>query len=114
MKAEAINKRIGEELRMIRLSKNLSQEAVADELNISVSTLSNLERGQTEFTVSRLYEILFLLNITIFDFLKRIHKESFHDNTTIKEEALLYYSKTEQLEKEIRQIKAVLEQLKNK
>lgn len=113
MKEKAINKRVGEEIRMIRLSKNLSQEALADGLNISVSTLSNLERGHTEFTVSRLYEILLLLDLTIFDFLKRIHKESPYDNTSIKEDPILY-TKTEQLEEEIRQIKVTLEQLKNK
>lgn len=119
MEEKSINKRIGEEVRMLRLSKNYSQEALADELGISISTLSNLERGQTEFTVSRLYEVLAFLDITIFDFLKRIHKEELNPNGTlmVEEEPLVYSSfnsRTERLEAEIRQIKATLEQLKNK
>lgn len=100
---------------MIRLSKNLSQEALADELNISISTLSNLERGQTEFTVSRLYEILSYLDVTIFEFLKIVHKDelNIYDNVSAGEDPLIY-SRTQQLEEEIRLIKAALEQLKNK
>lgn len=113
MKDGEINKKIGEELRMIRLSKNLSQEVLADELKVSVSTLSNLERGHTEFTLSRLYEILFVLNISIFDFLRRIHEDDGFDNISVKEDPLLY-TKTKQLEKEIQQIKSTLEELKNK
>ena len=118
MEEKDINKRIGEEVRMLRLSRNLSQEALADELKISISTLSNLERGQTEFTVSRLYEILSFLDITIFDFLRRIHPYEPTSNRSLLEEDALIYSKfnsrTEQLEAEIRHIKAILEQLKNK
>lgn len=118
MEEKAINKKIGEEIRMLRLGRNLSQEALADEMKISISTLSNLERGQTEFTVSRLYEVLSLLDITIFDFLKRIHPyESISSNALVEEEALVYSkfnSKTEQLEEEIRNIKVTLEQLKKR
>lgn len=118
MKEKAINKKIGEEVRILRLRKNLSQEALADELNISISTLSNLERGQTEFTVSRLYEVLAFLDISIFEFLRRIHPyESMTSKFFLEEEATVYSkfnSKTEQLEEEIRRIKMALEQLNKK
>lgn len=118
MKEKAINQRIGDQVRMLRLSKNLSQEALADELNISISTLSNLERGHTEFTVSRLYEILAFLEINVFEFLKMIHKdgEGIH-STQLMEDPLFYSkfnSKTEKLEEEIRLIKIALEQLQLK
>lgn len=118
MEEKDINKRIGEEVRMLRLSRNLSQEALADELKISTSTLSNLERGQTEFTVSRLYKVLSFLDITVFEFFSKIHKEELSSNGGLLEEEPLVYSnfnsRTERLEAEIRHIKAALEQLKNK
>lgn len=113
MKETVINRRVGEEIRIIRLGKNLSQEAMADELNISVSTLSNLERGHTEFTISRLYDILTFLEIPVFDFFKRLHKEELN-SSEISSEKTQFYSKTEHLEDEIRRIKSAIEELKNK
>lgn len=76
MNGKSINKRVGEYLRIIRLSKNLSLEALSDDLQISVSTLSNLERGETEMTVSRLYQILEMLNIEVLDFFKNIQEDN--------------------------------------
>ena len=67
-----INKRVEEQLRMIRLTRNLSLEALSDELSISVSTLSNLERGETEMTITRLADILKYLQLDFVDFFVKL------------------------------------------
>ena len=113
MKEQSINKKIGEEIRMIRLKKNLSQEVLADELEISVSTWSNLERGITGFTVSRLSQILTLLETDLIEFFKKVMPS---ESSSIDDPMALYTksssSKIEELEKEIRSIKLDLERMK--
>lgn len=115
VKEKSINKRVGEQIRMIRLGQNLSQEALADELKLSVSTLSNLERGETEFTVTRLYQFLAVLKVDIHYFLNMIHIEP--QNNALNEDPDVYKKKgssTDKLEEEIRLIKLELTRLKNR
>lgn len=59
-----MDKTIGERIRILRVSKSLSQENIANELNLSVSAYSNIERGKTEISVSRLYHISKILKTT--------------------------------------------------
>jgi len=52
-------KRIAEKLRSLRLERNLSQQYVADSLNVSVATISRIENNPAEaklFQLSRLAE----------------------------------------------------------
>jgi transcriptional regulator with XRE-family HTH domain len=56
-----MDKSIGERIRILRVSKSLSQENIANELNLSVSAYSNIERGKTEISVSRIYHIAKIL-----------------------------------------------------
>lgn len=60
-----INKKIGEKIRQARVIANLSQENLAQELHISVGAYSNLERGKTEISVSRLLLISKLLKVPL-------------------------------------------------
>jgi transcriptional regulator with XRE-family HTH domain len=52
-----MNKAIGERIRILRVSKSLSQENIANELGLSVGAYSNIERGKTEISVLRLYRL---------------------------------------------------------
>jgi transcriptional regulator with XRE-family HTH domain len=52
---------IADRIRMARLSKSLSQQNVADELGLTVAAYSNIERGVTDITVSRLRQIAAIL-----------------------------------------------------
>lgn len=115
VKDKAINKRVGEHIRILRLSSNLSQEALSDELQISVSTLSNLERGETEMTIARLYQILDVLNVEVVAFFENLNL----DKTDFKRAFLDYKGSYQapqpdntRLEEEIRLIKIELERLK--
>jgi transcriptional regulator with XRE-family HTH domain len=58
---------LSEKIRLIRLSKNLSQQNIADELGITVSAYSNMERGVTEITIQRLKKIAQILQVNLND-----------------------------------------------
>ena len=54
---------------MERLRLNLSQQNMADELNITIAAYSNLERGVTEISISRLAVIATILQQPVVYFL---------------------------------------------
>lgn len=58
---------LSEKIRLIRLSKNLSQQNIADELGITVFAYSNMERGVTEITIQRLKKIAQILQVNLND-----------------------------------------------
>ena len=64
-----MKQKIAERIRMARLAKNLSQQNVADELGLTVAAYSNIERGITDITVSRLTQISEILKKDISEFL---------------------------------------------
>lgn len=47
----------GERIRLARLQRGLSQENMADLLNLSTTAYGDIERGKTELTLSRLGQI---------------------------------------------------------
>jgi transcriptional regulator with XRE-family HTH domain len=62
-------KKITDNIRRIRESKNFSQEYMATRLNISQNTYSKLELGYTALTVDRLIHIAGILEINLIDLL---------------------------------------------
>ena len=54
---------IGERIRKSRAEKNLTQEILAEKLNVSVTYISRIECGTTHLNLSRLSEICSILNI---------------------------------------------------
>ena len=62
--------KIGERIRKARMLSGLSQQNIADELGLTVASYSNIERGVTDITVSRLYQLATLLNVGIYFFLE--------------------------------------------
>jgi transcriptional regulator with XRE-family HTH domain len=54
-----------EKIRLNRLTKGYSQEYMANELEISQNAYSKLERGETELSVRRIYEIASILDVPI-------------------------------------------------
>lgn len=63
MKVESINKQIGGRIRIARISRNLSQDGIAEDLGISVSAYSNMERGVVDITVNRILKVAEILKI---------------------------------------------------
>ncbi|HVX27090.1 MAG TPA: helix-turn-helix transcriptional regulator [Parafilimonas sp.] len=61
---------ITSKMRSRRETMNYTQAYVAGKLGISQNAYSKIESGQTNFTVRRLYEIVHILEASIFDFLQ--------------------------------------------
>ena len=59
-----MKKRVAEKIRLLRLQRGLSQQNIADELNLTVPAYSNIERGVTEVNLSRLSAIALILGTT--------------------------------------------------
>ncbi len=62
-------KSINERIRQIRLGLGLSQENMAEGLQISTTAYGDLERGKTEITIARLAVIADIFNLEIPDLL---------------------------------------------
>jgi len=56
---------IGERLKKARLAKKLTQEQLAEKLNVSVAFLSRAERGDVKINLSRISQLCDLLDISI-------------------------------------------------
>jgi len=55
---------IEEKIRLERLQRGLSQENMADLLNLSTTAYGDIERGKTDLTLSRLTQIATVLGIS--------------------------------------------------
>ncbi len=55
----------GKKLRFVRLAKGFTQEQLANELGIEISQISRIERGIINTSITTLYSISKILNITI-------------------------------------------------
>lgn len=64
-----MKKQLADKIRSIRAGKGLKQEDIADQLGIVIGTYSNIERGITDVTVVRLYQIAKVLKVSIYDLL---------------------------------------------
>lgn len=56
---------VGERIRIMRVSKGISQEAIAYELGISQAAFSKMERGETQVRVDTLRHIAKFLGVTL-------------------------------------------------
>lgn len=54
---------IGKRIRKSRQEKNLTQENLAEELNVSVAFISRIERGSAHINLNRLSQICAILDI---------------------------------------------------
>lgn len=55
---------IGQRLKNARVAKNLTQEDLAEKIDISVAFLSRVERGTSHINLKRLNQICSLLDVT--------------------------------------------------
>lgn len=62
-----------EKIRLLRVSHNLTQEEMAEKLNLSPSGYAKIERCETDISVSRLEQIAQTFNLSIIDLLSLSH-----------------------------------------
>jgi len=55
---------IGRRIKEARLEQHITQEQLADKINISVAFMSRVERGNSEVNLKRLTQIAEVLNVT--------------------------------------------------
>lgn len=77
---------IGELIRIQRVIKGYSQEYVANNLNMSQSAYSNMERGNSDITAKRLCQIADLLEVPPLVLLPKSKYGSHINLTTLKME----------------------------
>jgi transcriptional regulator with XRE-family HTH domain len=66
---EGINK-FGCRLKSLRISRNISQEKLANDCNVEISQISRIERGVVNTSVSMVYTLAEKLNIEPLEFFK--------------------------------------------
>jgi transcriptional regulator with XRE-family HTH domain len=69
-------KKQAERLRLIRVSKSMSQENVAKALDITVGAYSKIERGVTKLSLNRLADLSKIFDIELNDFIRYLNGES--------------------------------------
>lgn len=104
---------IGKRIRKIRESKDYSQQNVADALEITTSSYSKIERGETEASASKLVKIAEILEVPVGDFFVDIGQSQ-----KISDPAQLYgFATKSDIEELVKMINAVTKdvaQLKTK
>ena len=91
---------IGERLKKARISKNLTQEKLAEKLDVSIAFLSRIERGNSHISLKRLSRICDILGVSEGSILNGSSNNSnsylsteFYDilkNTTSEKQKLIY------------------------
>ena len=85
-----MKKKVGERIRVARVTKGLSQQNMADELGLTVASYSNIERGVTDITITRLFEIARILQVKIENIL-----DLENPSQNVKDTGLTYFTKNE-------------------
>ena len=67
---------IGSRIKQARLAKNMTQEDLADKIDISVAFLSRVERGNSHINLKRLNQLCDLLDISEGDVLTGVGSNS--------------------------------------
>lgn len=67
---------VGQQIRIARERRGLSQRALAERCGLSVNAISLIERGENSPTVSSLHLMATALNVPITDFFQDEHKQS--------------------------------------
>jgi transcriptional regulator with XRE-family HTH domain len=109
-----MSKQVSYKIRMERLRKSLSQQNMADELGITVAAYSNLERGVTEITVKRLYQIAKILKLDPHDLLeedKARGEGHSHDHggdsSALSQQLFLLIQEVERIKSDVQHLKEI-------
>jgi transcriptional regulator with XRE-family HTH domain len=69
-----LKKIAGQQLQLLRLEKNLTQEQMSEKLNLSTSAYCKIEYGETDLTLTRLDKIAKVLGISALSLFSHIDK----------------------------------------
>ncbi len=93
-------KTLGKNIKFYRKQKSLTQERLAEQLDLSVGFISQVERGITKMSLDTLINFCDLLDCSVGDMLDNARMDRFHDTagdfialygTLSKEDQMLFY-----------------------
>lgn len=79
--------KLGKRIQELRKLKGYSQEKFAEQIDIAINTMSNIERGNAFMTASTLERIVDVLNVTpreLFTFEKEVDKQDLYNYIMLK------------------------------
>ena len=94
-----LKKIAGQQLQLLRLEKNLTQEQMSEKLNLSTSAYCKIEYGETDLTLTRLDKIAKVLDISALALFSHSSKNmrSYSDNNNENENAVPNYDDLREL-----------------
>lgn len=102
--------KLGTAIKTERLKKNLTQEYIADELNISQRAYSKIENNEVQLKIDRLYRICEILDISPTNLIRDNNTKK-KDTSDLKED-FLYERIIENQKAEIIYLKEIIQILK--
>jgi transcriptional regulator with XRE-family HTH domain len=111
-----MKERVAEKIRILRLSKNLSQQNIADELNLTVAAYSNIERGVSDINLARLSDIARILDTTPIDLLSEeliVREPNIHYQNNVNQQLLLMMKQLELFQHQLDTLQQEVSHLKN-
>ena len=121
VKINNINKEIGARIQLARINSNLSQDSIAEDLGISVSAYSNMERGTVDITIKRIIQVSEILKLNWHYFLgisgnlNEHNEKNMQSLNELKMSSHLSKNKTQiDFEKEINFLKSEVNKIKKK
>ena len=69
-----LKKIAGQQLQLLRLENNLTQEQMSEKLNLSTSAYCKIEYGETDLTLTRLNKIAKILGVSALSLFRHIDK----------------------------------------
>ena len=75
-------KEVTESIKKFRELKNLTRDELADKLDMSLSGYSKLERGEVDLTLTKLYRIAEILEVSVFQILNFDASQIFNINNS--------------------------------
>lgn len=88
MDTQNLSKKIGEKFKALRTERGLTQEIIADKLDISVSAYAKLERAETEITVTKMEQIALLYGLKVLDLVTSESQPTYNFNNTNNHEVV--------------------------
>ncbi len=114
---------VNEKIRLVREAKGWTQEEVADKLQMSGNGYGDIERGETDIKLSRLFQLAELFEMKPAEFFQpsektnvnvrvKQHRSSFYMSSQNETETLKFV--IEQKDKEIELLKKIIELMESK
>ena len=96
---------IGLRIRKLRTDKEFNQASMAEELGLTAGAYAKIERGETDLTVTRLFQIAEVLEVPVYDILEEKGAgKKFKNESLLELQVFKLLAEMEVLKKELKKI----------